>query len=68
MKPISGKRLGKILEKRGWVLDRTKGSHAVYKRPGHVGSIAVPIHGNHDLRTGTQVGIMRQAGLTAADL
>ncbi len=68
MKPISGKRMCKILEARGWVFDRTKGSHWVYLRGNPAVSISVPVHGNRDLATGTQRGIMRQAGLTDADL
>jgi len=68
MKPVSGKRMCKILEARGWIHNRTTGSHFIYTRPGSPVSIPVPVHGNHDLGVGTQKSIMRQAGLTDADL
>jgi predicted RNA binding protein YcfA (HicA-like mRNA interferase family) len=36
--------------------------------PGAPRPIPVPVHGNSNLRTGTQRSIVRQAGLTDADL
>jgi predicted RNA binding protein YcfA (HicA-like mRNA interferase family) len=68
MKPISGKQRGKALEARGWTLARIKGSHRIYVREGSPLRIPVPVHGNRDLPAGTQRTIMRQAGLTDADL
>jgi predicted RNA binding protein YcfA (HicA-like mRNA interferase family) len=68
VKPISGKRMCKILERRGWVYDHTSGSHRIYKRDGDASTIAVPVHGNRDMRHGTQKDVMRRAGLTDADL
>ena len=67
MKPISGKRMCQILARKDWVLDHINGSHHVFDRPGGP-SIPVPVHGNKELRLGTQKAIMRQAGLTEADL
>jgi predicted RNA binding protein YcfA (HicA-like mRNA interferase family) len=67
MKPISGKRMGRVLEERGWVLDRVNGSHHIYIHP-NGGRVTVPVHGNADLKPGTQRSIMRDAGLTDADL
>lgn len=68
MKPISGRRMCQVLEARGWTRDRSRGSHFVYVREGRPGVVAVPVHGNHDLKPRTQRGIMRQAGLTDDDL
>jgi predicted RNA binding protein YcfA (HicA-like mRNA interferase family) len=68
MKPVSGKRMCKILEARGWIRVRIKGSHSIYVRPGSPIRISVPVHGNDDLKPGTQRDIMRQTGLTDADL
>lgn len=51
MKSVSGKRMWKILENRGWVHDRTRGSHHIYVEPGS--QPAVSVHGNRDLRQGT---------------
>lgn len=67
MKPISGKRMCQILARKGWVLDHINGSHHVFDRPGGP-RIPVPVHGSKELRLGTQKAIMRQAGLTEADL
>ena len=68
MKPISGKRMCKVLEARGWTLARIQGSHHIYTRPGVPILISVPVHGNQDLSSGAQRTIMRQAALTDADL
>ena len=68
MKPVSGKRLRKVLEARGWVLVRVKGSHHVFEKPGVAGTVHVPIHGNKNLKPGTQKSIMNAAGLTDDDL
>jgi predicted RNA binding protein YcfA (HicA-like mRNA interferase family) len=68
MKSVSGKRRCKILESRGWTRNRIRGSHHVYERPDSPLSVSIPVHGNRDLPTGTQKGIMRDAGSTDADL
>lgn len=68
MKPVSGKRMCKVLESRGWTLDHINSSHHVYRKPGHRMPLPVPVHRNTDMATGTQRAIMRQAGLTDADL
>ena len=68
MKPISGKKMGKVLERRGWRLARTTSSHHIYKKPGVAAIITVPVHGSNDLRVGTQATIMKEAGLTDDDL
>ncbi len=68
MKPVSGKQMCRILERNGWVLVRTKGSHHAFQNPNQPGTIIVPVHGNRDLRPGTHHNIMRDAGLTEDDL
>jgi len=68
LKAVSGKRMGKLLEARGWAHVRTTSSHHIYKHPGSPTLVSVPVHGNRDLTTGMQRTIMRQAGLTEADL
>ena len=32
MKSISGKKLGKIVEKKGWILKKITGSHHIYEK------------------------------------
>jgi len=45
-----------------------KGSHHAYQKLGNSKTIVVPVHGNKDLKPGTQHGIMKDAGLTDNDL
>jgi predicted RNA binding protein YcfA (HicA-like mRNA interferase family) len=68
MKPVSGKRMCRALKGRGWTLARIRGSHHIFIHPDSAIQIPVPVHGDRDLKTGTQKDIMRQAGLTDADL
>lgn len=66
MKSISGKKLAQILEKKGWILVKTNGSHFKYQKDQN--SVSVPIHGNRDLPIGTLKALMRDTGLTENDL
>jgi predicted RNA binding protein YcfA (HicA-like mRNA interferase family) len=50
------------LEKAGWVLDRIRGSHHVFKHPSRSGIAVVP-HPKKDLGTGLVAAIRKQAGL-----
>jgi predicted RNA binding protein YcfA (HicA-like mRNA interferase family) len=50
------------LEQDGWVLDRVRGSHHVFKHPTKPGIVVVP-HPKKDLGTGLIRAIRRQAGL-----
>ena len=58
----------KVLGRHGWRLARIKSSHHIYKKPGEAAIITVPVHGNKDLRPGTQGAIMKDARLTDDDL
>ena len=69
MKVISGKDFCTALERQGWILKRTtKISHFIYAKEGRSATISVPVHGNRDLKKGLQADLMKQAGLTDADL
>ena len=68
MKPASGRQICKALERKGWVLDRVRGSHHIYKKLGRPGTIPVPVHGNKTLKPKTQQSIMKSAGLRDDDL
>ena len=68
MKPVSGKRMCRLLESRGWHLSRISGSYHIYRHPDSGLRTSVPVHGNVDLKPKTQRNIMRDAGLTDADL
>jgi len=68
MKAISGKRLCKILERKGWQLKRVTGSHHIYVKQGVDVILSIPVHSNRDLPRGTLKSIMTDAGLTEEDL
>lgn len=68
MKAVSGKRLCSILEDHGWVLHKIEGSHHIYRKEDSPVRLSIPVHGNRDLKSGTQRALMKAAGLTEGDL
>lgn len=68
MKSISGKRMCRLLEMRGWELKRVNGSHHIYAKPGSVLRISVPVHGDSALKIGLQKQIMKMADIGEAEL
>jgi predicted RNA binding protein YcfA (HicA-like mRNA interferase family) len=68
VKAISGKRLCRILEQAGWVLQRVQGSHHIYTHPDSTVILTVPVHANRDLKKGTLHKLLKEAGLTEDDL
>jgi predicted RNA binding protein YcfA (HicA-like mRNA interferase family) len=67
VRPVSGKRFCKALERRAWVFEHIRGAHHKYRSPDGR-TVSVPVHGDKDLKPGTQRALMRQTGLTDADL
>lgn len=57
---MTGKQLKKLLEERGWCLDRVSGSHYIMIHEGRR-SIPVPVHGSTDLPKGLLHAILKQA-------
>jgi predicted RNA binding protein YcfA (HicA-like mRNA interferase family) len=53
----------KLLEKDGWYLSRTRGSHRQYKHPSKSGLITVAGKPSDDLAPGALNSIFKQAGL-----
>ena len=53
MKAVSGKDMCCALEKRGWFLDRVRGSHHVYKHPSGGQPVTIPVHGNAQAENAT---------------
>jgi predicted RNA binding protein YcfA (HicA-like mRNA interferase family) len=66
VKPLTGKEFCSLLEKRGWVLKRIKGSHHIYMKEGFSVRISVPVHGNKQLKTGILKHFMKIAGIKQA--
>ncbi len=68
MKSISGKKLGKIVETKGWILKRVTGSHYIYEKPRENKILSIPVHRNQDLKIGTLTALMKIAQLSEEDL
>lgn len=68
MKSISGKKLCKIVEKKGWVLKKVTGSHHIYAKAGENQILSIPVHRNQDLKIGTLRAIMKIVKLSENDL
>ena len=68
MKAVSGKDFAKLLEKKGWKLRRTKGSHHIYAKVGTPFRVSVPIHGNSPLKIGLLGHFMKIAGIEENEL
>lgn len=54
----------KVLEKNGWVLVRTTGSHFQYKDPSTGKMVTVPYHPGKDIAVGTLKSISKSTGLS----
>ncbi|MCP4599325.1 MAG: type II toxin-antitoxin system HicA family toxin [Proteobacteria bacterium] len=68
MKPISGKKLGKLLKKKGWTLLRIHGSHHIYGKEASIVRLSVPIHGNKPLKAGLLTHLAKMADITEEEL
>ena len=63
---LSGQELVKILQRIGFAVKRQRGSHIVLRREAPFARVVVPNHKN--LRIGTLLTILHQAGLTTEQL
>ncbi len=57
----------KILERKGFHLDRSKGSHRIYFNPVTKRRVVVPFH-RKDLPKGTLLEILKQAGISREEI
>jgi len=64
---LTSQQVIKILEKKGFLLDRSKGSHRIYFHPETRRRVVVPFH-RKDLPQGTLREILRQAGIGREEL
>lgn len=67
MKTVSGKRFAKVLRDHGRQLARIT-KHHIYSSPDGKVTVSVPVHNNQDLKTGMLSTLLKQTGLTEADL
>lgn len=61
--PRDPKKVCKLLEKNGWKLDHSSGSHRMYVHPTIKDKIPVPYHPGKDIPIGTLKQIFRRAGI-----
>lgn len=61
------KDIARILKKRGFVLDRTSGSHQIWLHPVSRKRAIVPMH-SRDIPVGTLYSILKQAGINKEEI
>jgi predicted RNA binding protein YcfA (HicA-like mRNA interferase family) len=59
----SHKHLIRLLEAHGFVFKRAKGSHQIYYNSITNITVVVPVHGDKDIKKGTFLAILKQAGI-----
>lgn len=64
---LTPKDIVRILKQKGFVLDRSRGSHQIWLHPVTRKRAVVPMH-NKDIPTGTQYSILKQAGIEKDEL
>jgi predicted RNA binding protein YcfA (HicA-like mRNA interferase family) len=64
---LTSKDLVRILRQKGFLLDRSRGSHQVWLHPDSRKRVIVPTH-NKDLPTGILYAILKQAGIAKDEI
>lgn len=64
---LTPKTVIKILEKNGFILDHTSGSHRVYFHPEKRKRVTVPFH-RKDIPKGTLISILKQADIDKKEI
>ncbi len=54
----------RMIEKDGWYLVNTRGSHRQYKHPHKPGRVTIAGHPNHEIAPGTLNSILKQVQIT----
>lgn len=57
----------RVAQKLGFVLDRQRGSHAIFFRPRDRARAVIPVHAGKDLRPKTLLSIIEDLGLTVEE-
>ena len=65
---LKPKTLIKLLEQKGYVLDRISGSHHIFFNSSTNEIIPVPIHGNKDIKKGLFFAILKKAGIERTEI
>jgi len=64
---LKPKEMARVARRLGFILDRQRGSHAIYLRATDNRRVVIPMH-NHDLKPGTLHGLLRDLGITGEEL
>ncbi len=64
----SPQHLIKLLEKNGFFFKRSKGSHQIFFNAVTNITVIVPVHGSKDVKKGTFLAILKQAGIDKKDV
>jgi len=64
---LTSRKIIKILEKKGFMLDRIKGSHHIYYNPETKKRVTIPFH-KKDLSKETLMEILKQAGISREEM
>jgi predicted RNA binding protein YcfA (HicA-like mRNA interferase family) len=64
---LTPRQIARVLEKKGFILDRTKGSHQIYYHP-ETNKRAIVLFHKKDLPRGTLHAILKQAGISREEL
>ena len=64
----SPQHLIKLLEKNGFIFKRSKGSHRIFYKASANITVIVPVHGSKDVKKGTFLAILKQAGIDKSDM
>jgi predicted RNA binding protein YcfA (HicA-like mRNA interferase family) len=67
LKQVSGRKLARVVQHRGWQLARIHGSHHIFTMPDRRERLVIPIHGNRPLKAGLLRSLMKIAGLEERD-
>jgi predicted RNA binding protein YcfA (HicA-like mRNA interferase family) len=65
LRRISGKEMVRLLEKRGYLVVRIRGSHHFLEAGEH--RTSVPVHGSRPLKIGTLRSILRDIGMSPTE-
>jgi predicted RNA binding protein YcfA (HicA-like mRNA interferase family) len=65
---LSSNHLIKILQSKGFIFRRSRGSHHIYYNSTTNKTVSVPLHGNKDLKKGTLLAILKQAGIPKEEI
>jgi predicted RNA binding protein YcfA (HicA-like mRNA interferase family) len=61
---VRAREVVRVAESIGFILDRQRGSHAIYYRSADRRRVVIPMHAGKDLKPGTLRGIIADLGLT----